>query len=227
MSIFMRGKKLLCPCCGYQGNRFLSYGLRPRPNALCPWCLSLERHRLLWLYLDEKSTIYTKPTKILHFAPEHQLQIHMKSKQNIDYTSADLDMPTAMIKMDITNITFSGNTFDFILCNHVLEHIPDDHKAMSEIYRVLKPGGWAILQTPMNYNSAITDEDITISDPHEMEKRFGQNDHVRIYGLDKKNRLESAGFRVVIDTYVKDMPIEKCKHHALDNTEDIYCCYKD
>lgn len=227
MAFFMKGDKLECTICGYKGNRFLSYGLVKRENALCPNCLSLERHRLLWLYFKEKTDIFTKPKKVLHFAPEFDIQTLLKKQKNLDYTSCDIDMPTAMEKQDITNITHPDNTFDVILCNHVLEHIRDDHKAMSELYRVMRPGGWAILQTPMNNQAQVTDEDITLTDPKEMQRRFGQNDHVRVYGLDKKDRLEKVGFRVVVDKYVAELPLEKQQRYALDTTEDIYLCFKD
>jgi len=223
--IFLSGKKHQCSCCKKTYNRFLSYGLKKRENALCPWCLSLERHRLMWIYLQEQTNIYTDQVKVLHFAPEHQLQEHLSKQPNIDYTSADLDMPTAMVKMDITNITFESNTFDVILCNHVLEHIPDDAKAMSELFKVLKPGGWAILQTPMS-KEAKTIEDVTLTDPKEMERRFGQNDHVRIYGLDKKDRLEAAGFEVVLDDFVTKLPKEVVEKHYLEDDEIIYLCKK-
>lgn len=202
------GNKVTCPCCKKSFSRFLPYGLKKRPNALCPWCLSLERHRGLWLFLHEKSSIFEQNIKLLHFAPEHQFQELFKASPNIDYTSADLDMPTAMLKMDITNITLPDNTFDVIICNHVLEHIPDDHKALTELFRVLKPGGFAILQTPVNESSLLTTEDITITDPKERERRFGQNDHVRIYGMDKKQRMEKAGFIVELNNYLYDMKEE-------------------
>ena len=219
------GKDLECPMCGHSYRTFASYGYNKRENVLCRWCLSMERHRAIWLYLHEKTNIFTDPVKVLHFAPEHQLQQALKAAEKVDYISADIDMPTAMVKMDITNITFPENTFDVIICNHVLEHVPDDAKAMSELYRVLKPGGWSILQTPINIHSQETDEDLTITDPRERERRFGQNDHVRTYGMDKKDRLERAGFTVVLDKYLYDMSDEKVSKYGLLR-EDIWLCKK-
>ena len=222
--LFM-GDTVTCPCCKHSFSSFASYGYVKRPNVLCRWCLSLERHRGLWLYLHEKTDILTKPdAKILHFAPEHQLQELLKNAPNTDYISADLDMPTAMIKMDITNITFEDDSFDVILCNHVLEHVPDDHKAMSELYRVLKPGGWAILQTPMS-TEAATVEDVNLTDPKERVRLFGQEDHIRTYGLDKKDRLEAAGFEVILDKYLYDLGTKVTDQYAI-MLEDIYLCKK-
>ncbi len=221
---FYFGKKVACPCCGSKFREFASYGQVKRANVLCRWCLSLERHRSLWLYLHEKTDILSTPVKVLHFAPEHQFQKLLKDADNVDYTSADLDMPTAMVKMDITNITFPDNTFDVIICNHVLEHVPDDAKAMSELYRVLKPGGWAILQTPMSDNPK-TIEDITLTDPQERVRLFGQEDHIRTYGLDKKDRLEKAGFEVTLDPFIRKLSSDVVDHYGL-MIEDIYLCRK-
>ncbi len=225
-SVFMRGQKYECPICNYKGKRFLSYGLKTRPNSLCPWCLSLERHRLLWLYLRAKTNIFTDPVKVLHFAPEHQIQEDLKQRPNIDYTSCDIDMPTAMVKVDITKIQYAENTFDIILCNHVLEHIPDDNLAMRELYRVLKPGGWAILQTPIDIYSEHTIEDKGPLTKKEREEKFGQNDHIRTYGLDKKDRLEAAGFTVILDDYVRTLPADLVTKYSLEYIEDIYLCKK-
>lgn len=224
-SFLYKGQQYNCPCCGHSFRSFASYGYQTRPNALCRWCLSLERHRGLWLYLHEQTNILTQPVKMLHFAPEHQFQELFKNTPSIDYTSADLDMPTAMLKMDITNITFPDNTFDVIMCNHVLEHVPDDRKAMNELFRVLKPGGQAILQTPMS-NKAQTEEDLNITDPKKREQLYGQNDHVRTYGMDKKNRLESVGFAVKLDKYLFELPEEIIQKHAIIR-EDIWIGKKE
>lgn len=221
-----KGNNVKCPCCNRKFEKFLSYGVNARANALCPWCLALERHRLLWKYLEDKTEIYNKPLSVLHFAPEHQFQERLKEAKNITYLSCDLDMPTAMDKQNITQLTYSNNSFDVILCNHVLEHIPDDAKAMQELYRVLKPGGWAILQTPM-LNKSSTLEDLSITNPKERERVFGQNDHVRIYGADKQLRLESAGFKVILDDYVKNhFNKQQQKYYGFDVTETIWLVKK-
>lgn len=223
-SIFYVGKKHECPCCGHTSRQFASYGYNKRENVLCRWCLSLERHRGLRLYFYEKTDLFKRDIKMLHIAPEDQLQKIFKEAPNIDYLSADLDMPTAMVKMDITDIQMPDNTFDVIVCNHVLEHIPDDHKAMSELYRVLKPNGWAILQTPMR-NEPTTLEDLSITDPKELERIYGQNDHVRTYGMDKKDRLEKAGFEVVLDKYFYELDDEIIERYRIMR-ENIWLCIK-
>lgn len=222
-SPFFNGNKVKCPCCGHHFSKFASYGYVRRDNALCRWCLSLERHRGIWLYLHERTNVLIAPIKILHFAPEHQLQELLKNSSNTDYVSADLDMPTAMVQMDITNITFEDNSFDFIICNHVLEHIPDDIKAMSELYRVLRPGGWAILQTPMS-TADETVEDLTLT-PQERIEAFGQDDHVRTYGMDKKDRLASVGFTVELDKYLYELPDDIINYYGIVR-EDIWIVRK-
>jgi len=223
---FYKGSNVECPCCKHQFKKFLTYGVKAREGALCPWCLALERHRLLWKYLEDKTDIYTKPLKVLHFAPEHQFQERLKAAKNITYLSCDLDMPTAMDKQDITQLSYTDNSFDVILCNHVLEHIPDDAKAMQELYRVLKPNGWAILQTPI-LNKPETLEDLSITDPKKRERIFGQNDHVRTYGLDKQKRLEAAGFTVLVDDYVHaNFTNEEQKYYGFDTSEMIWLVKK-
>jgi len=223
----LKGDAVFCPCCERSFKKFLSYGVTARENALCPWCLSLERHRLLWKYLEEKTNLYTDKIDLLHFAPEHQFQERLKAESNVNYLSCDIDMPTAMEKQDILGLTYEDNRFDVILCNHVLEHIRDDRKAMSELYRVLKPGGWAILQTPMS-SRAETIEDLEETDPKELERLFGQNDHVRTYGLDKKERLESVGFKVTVDDFVThDFDADKMKYFGFDTSEMIYLVEKE
>ncbi len=223
----LKGDQVECPCCAKQFKKFLSYGAKKaRDGALCPWCLSLERHRLLWIFLKE-TNIYSENVKVLHFAPEHQFQEKLKACPNVDYLSCDIDMPTAMDKQDITGLTYEDNRFDIILCNHVLEHIPDDLKAMSELYRVLKPGGWAILQTPMLDRSQSFEDD-SITDVKERVRVFGQNDHVRIYGMDKKTRLESVGFRVEVNPFVRtELSQEEIKYFGLMESEDIWIAHKD
>lgn len=217
---------------------FLPNGIEIRKNARCPHCNSLERHRLYFLYL--KKTIETgKRITVLHFAPEKILTGLFRSYKNIDYLSVDIDPTKAMQKEDIVKTSFSDNTFDLIFCSHVLEHIPDDHKAMTELRRILKPDGTAILLVPIKdeYKGRIiskTFEDFSIVDPKEREKIFGQHDHVRIYGRDYKERLEKAGFKVEIDRFIDSLPPEIVNRYALvpqdvtcNETDGwVYCCKK-
>ena len=167
-----------------------------RANALCPVCGSFDRERLVYLYLLNKTDIFEKPKKLLHVAPEVRLADILRSKVNIDYLTADISSKNVMVEMDITDIRFPNNSFDAIICNHVLEHIIDDGKAMSELYRTLKPGGWAILQVPLSLTLKNTYEDFSITTITGREEAFGQGDHVRIYAEDYQGRLAQAGFKV-------------------------------
>ncbi len=227
ISIFMRGSNVECPVCEISYRKFLPYGrLNSRPNALCPDSLSLERHRLMWLYLKEKTNFFTADIKLLHIAPELCFIKKFKAMPNIDYTSADLDSPLADVKMDVHEIPFDDNTFDVVFCNHVMEHVDNDIKAMSEIYRVLKPGGWAIIQSPQDYSRETTLEDPTITEPKERERVYWQDDHVRLFGLDYGKRLEKAGFNVKEDRFVMELPKETVRRYALPPNEIIYFCAK-
>jgi ubiquinone/menaquinone biosynthesis C-methylase UbiE len=162
---------------------------------------------------------------MLHFAPEYFFQKYFRKFKNIEYYDADLSASTANYKVDITNIPFKPEYFDCILCVHVLEHIPDDRLAMRELYRVLKPGGWAILQSPLDTNRQTTFEDPSVTTPEERLKVFGDFDHKRIYGLDYKDRLQEAGFEVTVDPYVSDLPDELITKYGL-RRENIYFCRK-
>lgn len=203
------GFKYKCPLCGSRLKKFLPFGFTfpiltqknvigggYRQNAVCPICGSFDRERLLYLYLLFKTNIFQKQTKLLHIAPEISLSSILKKKNNIDYLTADLHSKGAMVQMDVTEIQYPDSTFDAVICNHVLEHIIDDRKAMSELFRILKPGGWGILQVPLSLSLEKTYEDYSISTPSEREQAFGQCDHVRIYAKDYYDRLEEAGFQV-------------------------------
>lgn len=229
MGVIYRGSVVTCPIINKSYRKFLPYGrINPRPNALCPDSLSLERHRLLWLYLKEKTDFFNQKMKVLHVAPEQCFLKPFQEMHEEQYITADIESPLAKIKMDIHDIPFQANTFDVAFCNHVMEHVNDDIKAMSELYRVLKPGGWAIIQVP--FFSPLNDktfEDFSITDPLAREKAFGQDDHVRLYGKDYPQRLATAGFKVIADDYVKHLPEEKIKRYALPAHEIIYICHKN
>lgn len=215
-----------CPCCDSSLARFRSFGLVLRPEALCPVCGSLERHRLICLYIQARTNLFDGHHKrMLHVAPEEQLSRFFRSAEYIDYLSSDLQNPTAMVKMDITDIHYPARTFDAIYCSHVLEHVLEDTKAISEFHRVLKPGGWAILQVPITV--ARTIEDPTIISPAERERVFGQTDHVRRYGPDYRDRLIRAGFLVKIDGFVRELGNAKIRRYGLMESEDVYFCRRD
>lgn len=193
----LSGDNVECFVCEKKFRKFAPYGYgTPRENVLCPNCFSLERHRLIWYYLNNHSNLLTEPNKLLHIAPEQCFYKKFKALPNLEYVTADLESPLAEVKMDIQAMPFEDNTFDVVLCNHVLEHIPDDKLAMREILRVMKPGAWSILQVPMKPGAKTTFEDASITDPKERAKVFGQYDHLRLYGENYKEVLEAEGFEV-------------------------------
>lgn len=218
------GIKHYCPCCGWYLRKFLPFGVVTRPNARCPRCRSLERHRLLWLYLKERTNLFSEPLRLLHFAPEAVFESAFTSLHNLDYITADLDSGRAMVKVDITDIIYEDNSFDAIICSHVLEHVGDDRKAMGELFRVLRPGGWAILMVPIS--GEITFEDPSITDPEERERFFGQWDHVRMYGADFADRLERAGFDVDVVGYAGELGERRMWRYGLGTSDDIFLCTK-
>lgn len=220
------GLRFKCPCCGGHFRKFLTFGVKPRPNAQCPRYNSLERHRLIWLYLKNRTNFFSDNFKVLHFAPEYIFQKTFKSLPNLEYINVDLNSPLAMIKIDITNVPFKDNYFDVILCSHVLEHVMDDQLAMRELFRVLKPGGWAILQVPIDFKRDKTFEDPNIVSAEDRARIFGQKDHVRIYGRDYKDRLEKAGFTVKVDNYVRQLGTDVIKKYSLMKEQGIYFCIK-
>jgi hypothetical protein len=186
LGLFYRGNQVECPISGKTYRKFLPYGrIHPRENALCPDSQSLERHRLMWLFLKEKTDFFQAPLKVLHIAPEVCFIHRFEKLTNLqEYITADLESPLAKVKMDIHRMPFGDDYFDVVFCNHVMEHVEDDLQAMREIRRVLKPTGWAIIQSPIDASLETTYEDKTITSPQEREKAFGQNDHLRMYGRD-------------------------------------------
>lgn len=219
---FLKGNTFTDPIDGKSFRIFLPYGYgKQRENALSPSTLSLERHRLLWLYLKNETDFFTADKKVLHFAPEQCFLKQFKTLKNLDYTTTDLNSPLADVKADICNLPFSDNEFDVILCNHVLEHIPDDTKAIQELYRVLKPGGMGIFQIPQDLSRETTFEDDSITDKKKRAKIFGQYDHVRVYGLDYFDKLRSIGFKVEEVDYTSKISKEEITRYCLAKDEII------
>lgn len=233
------GMKFKCTFCGGRFRKLLPAGYQVsvlkerrvvgggyRLNATCPRCYSFDRERLVYLYLKDRTNVFSERVKMLHVAPEVNLQKMLRARSNIDYVSVDMDPKAAMVQMDITNMQYESDSFDVIICNHVLEHIPDDRRAMSELYRILKPGGWSILQVPISLSLPETYEDPRIETPAERENAFGQSDHVRIYAHDYKERLESVGFAVEVRNPAEDFSMSVIQKYALLKDEDIYLCRK-
>ena len=218
--LFFKGSNFTDPIDGKSYRKFLPYGYgKQRPNALSPGTLSLERHRQMWLYLQNETNFFTHKLKVLHIAPEQEFLRKFKKMKNLEYTSADLFSPIVDVKADILDLPFEDNTYDVIICNHVLEHIVDDRKAMSELYRVMKSGGWGIVQVPMKNSLEKTYEDFTITDPKERQKHFGQYDHVRWYGMDYFDRLKSVGFETEINFYSQKFSEAEIKRFGLNKNE--------
>jgi SAM-dependent methyltransferase len=224
VGIFYMGKAVECPICGHHYKSFLPYGrINPRPNALCPSCLSLERHRLIQLFLKEKTNFFIQKLRILHIAPEHCFMKRFQAQHGDNYITADIESPLAKVKMDIHQIPFDDNEFDVVLCNHVLEHVENDILAMSEINRVLRPGGWSILQVPFfSPVPDVTFEDNSITNPREREKIFGQDDHVRKFGKDYPQRIERSGLIPEANTFASTMSDEQCFKFGISKNEIIY-----
>ena len=229
ISWYLRGDKFTDPIDGRSFRKFLPYGYgKQRENALSPSTLSLERHRLMWLFLKDNTNFFTatKKFKVLHIAPEQCFLDIFRKQQNLNYITSDLESPIADVKADICDLPFKENEFDIVFCNHVLEHISNDTKAIQELYRVLKPGGFGIFQIPQDLSKAITFEDSTITDSKERAKLFGQYDHLRVYGRDYFNKLRSIGFKVDEVDYTKKITLDKIEKYCLMKNEILPVCYK-
>ena len=227
LALILKGNKFTDPIDGKSFKSFLPYGYgKQRNNVLSPSTLSLERHRLLWLYLKNETNFFSAPIKILHFAPEQAFYKRFKKLKNLNYVTTDLNSPLADVKADICNLPFQDNEFDMILCNHVLEHIPNDTKPMHELYRVMKVGGMGIIQIPQDLNREFTFEDNTITDKNERAKLFGQYDHVRVYGRDFFDKLRSIGFKVEEVDYTATLSADEITTYCLAKGEIIPVVYK-
>lgn len=224
LGIIYSGNKVTCPVCDSSFSKFLPYGrMNPRPNALCPNCQALERHRLIWLYLQEKTPFFKQKMDVLHIAPEACFIKRFEQVHGSRYITADIESPLAKVKMDIHKIPFGDASFDAVLCNHVLEHVDNDIQAMSEISRVLRSGGFAVLQVPFFHPIPNeTFEDFTIKDPRSREKAFGQDDHVRKYGFDYPKRIERAGMKAVEENFVNEKTDEERFRFGLVKGETLY-----
>ena len=216
------GSKALCPVCERSFNKFIPAG----KVGICPNCSSGSRHRAIYLYLQRRTNFFTDPLKVLHFAPEHCFNKKFRKLPNLEYLSADLGSPRAMEKIDITNIPYPDNYFDVTISSHVLEHIPDDMKAMRELNRVQKKGGWSIHLAPIDYTRHITYQDDSINTDELRQKVYGHHDHKRIYGKDYAGRLTMAGFEVYGMAPQTFLSNAEMLQFGVDKDEFIYLCKK-
>ena len=227
LSVWLKGDRYTDPIDGKSFKRFLPYGYgEQRPNVLSPSTLSLERHRLLWLYLKNETDFFEKPLRVLHMAPEQCFLSIFKKMKHLDYTTADLYSPIVDVKADILDLPFKDEEFDLIFCNHVLEHIEDDNQAMKELFRVMKSGGMGIFQIPQELARETTYEDPNIITPEDKAKHFGQYDHVRIYGRDYFDRLRKVGFNVDEVDYSLKLSPELVEKYCLAKGEILPVCFK-
>lgn len=218
------GSNYECPCCGGRFRRMIPWDPSDPldDNMVCPVCRSQSRHRLLLTFLERETDLFTSETKLLHFAPESFLAHRFREYRNIEYVTADLSMAQVSARLDITSLPFAKDSFDALICNHVLEHVMDDRAAINELSRVLRPGGWAVIMVPMDCNRAETFEDPSITDPEKRLKVFGQSDHVRIYGRDFIHRLGSGSWTVSELNYAEDLEPRLRNRLALMKNEFIY-----
>lgn len=209
-----------CVVCERDCDAFGHYGIIARADAQCPHCGSLERHRLLLLYLRGMTPLFDgQPRRMLHVAPEICLGTIFAAACGPGYLSADLNNTAAMERMDITDIHHDDDSFDVICCSHVLEHIPDDRKAMRELCRVLHPTGFAILNVPV-MPIAETFEDPAIVEPADRQRVYGHFDHARNYGRDYADRLAESGFSVTVIRARDLLDAAGIVRHGLENR----CC---
>jgi len=219
----------MCPVCEKSFSSFLSYGsaVAHRENVLCPYDLTLERHRLMWLYLKNESDFFTaNKLKVLHIAPEQCFYSKFKVQKNLDYLTGDLESPLADLHFDLHKIPLEDNQFDVVFCNHVMEHVDDPIQCMTELHRVMKIGGWAFMQVPQDFSRETTYEDAKIISPEEREKHFWQKDHVRLFGKDYPQWLEKAGFLVDVFVLTNHYDQETIEKFRLMKGELLYIARK-
>ena len=222
------GKRFTDPIDGRSYRTFLPYGYgdQIRENALAPGTHSLERHRLLWIYLNRHTDFFERPQQLLHIAPEQCFHGRFKRQKNLSVLTGDIESPLADLHFDLHHIPLEDNRFDVVFCNHVLEHVTDDAQCLRELHRVMKPGGWGLFQVPFVPTQVATDEDPSITDPAERQRRFGQYDHVRIYGQDYPLRLQAAGFQVETVHMEERLSVEEFERYCLPPGEPLYICRK-
>ncbi len=219
-----RGDAVECPCCGRRWAAFAADW--NRPSAVCPGCGAHERHRALWLYMRDRLQVGHERIEMLHFAPEHAISRNLSALERVERVTADLDGTGVDVAEDIERLSFADESFDAILCSHVLEHVADDRAAMAELRRALRPGGWALVMVPLDGGAARTYEDETITSPAERERAFWQHDHVRLYAPDIADRLRAAGLEVEAVRIAGSLPADAVTRHGLLPDETVFHCVR-
>ena len=222
MGLLYVGRGRECPLCGTRRRRFLPYGyVTSREDALCPHCLALERHRMIWLWIERNTDLMASRPRLLHIAPEVSLMRHFKRvyRGTEGYITADLESPLADMHFDVQHIPLESRSVDVVIANHLFEHVKDDRLAMRELYRIMRPGGWGIMVVPEDRGRATTFEDETITDPAERTRIFGQYDHLRVYGRDYDDHLREAGFEVERIAFAASLTKEERRLYAVGSDD--------
>ncbi len=227
-AIFYKGNNVYCNCCNKNFDHFLPYGNKERNNAVCPYCHSLERTRLLMYFLNNETSVFSTPNKLLHFAPERAIETNLKKLKNLNYITADINPAFADYEVDIQDIPFHDNKFDIIICSHVLGHIPNEAKAIDEIFRVLKPGGFALILTLIDFNRAKTFESAEVNSNEKRLEQYGEPDLLRLHGNDFAERLNRKNIDIETVKYFKNFSIEERQRYQLGTGERelIFKCIK-
>lgn len=198
-------------------------GAGPREEMYCPRCHCSDRERLVYLYLKRCTDALVRPQSVLHVAPEPKLGAELRRVHGAGYVSADLADPSAMVRVDLMALCFPDERFDWIVCNHVLEHVPSDETAMRELFRVLGPGRVAILQVPIARRLEKTLEDPSVTSEEERSRRFGRYDHVRLYtASDYAARLKRSGFEVDVWKFAEHFPAAEMRRFGVHPDEHVF-----
>lgn len=223
-----KGNNFYCPLCNFKAKKFLDSPYGIRKNVRCPRCNSLERHRAQWIFGLRNLKFFNYDSfSVLHFAPEFCISQRLIKTKNCIYKTAEYSSKSlADYHIDIQNTELNPEMFDIVICNHILEHVDDDHKALKEIFRILKTGGKAFIQVPVDINLENSFEDSEITDPVQRKVHFGQQDHKRLYGNDFPKRLEKAGFSVSTVRFWEKLSEKELNYYAITDFEPVYICSK-
>jgi SAM-dependent methyltransferase len=221
-SLVNAGTGVECPVCD---RRFRKFARFHGENDQCPGCGALMRHRAILLYLWDALHLHETEIDVLHVGPAEAVRRRLSTLPPLRYLSLDIDPALADVQGDVTDLRFRDESFDFALCVHVLEHIADDRAAIRELYRVLRPGGRALIQVPPSPLEE-TLEDPSVTNPAERDRLFGQHDHVRVCGADYVERLEQPGFGVELVDYVAQLEPREQARYGLRVGEPFYLCTK-